>query len=217
MLIVNFPHNPTGVTISRDIYQNIIKLVSEVGAYLLWDAAFEELVYDDLPLPNPYTQYDKTIYINTLTKCYGLAGLRIGWCISSPMVINKCKILKDYTTLYVSPINELIGVYVINNLKKFLNKRLDDVKRNLITLEQWLSENEKKVYAVLPQGGVSTFVKLNSIANTKNFCEILAINKKVLLVPGECFDFKQYIRLGIGTSPENLKYGLKIISEHLCI
>lgn len=215
MVIVNFPHNPTGVTLTRDQFDYLVKLVSKVGAYLVWDAAFEDLVYNNLPLPNPYLQYEKTIYINTLTKSYGLAGLRLGWCIASPKVLENCYLLKDYLSLYVSPLNELIGAYVINNLNSLLNKRLSEVKGNLVLFKQWLNKNSNFIYCNLPEGGVSAFIKLIQYDDTEEFCRKLINNSKVLLIPGKCFGHLQYIRLGFGSSESDLKIGLDIIQDTL--
>ena len=214
MVIVNFPHNPTGVTLTKDQLDHLVKLVSRVGAYLVWDAAFEDLVYNNPPLPNPFLQYEKTIYINTLTKSYGLAGLRIGWCISSPKILEKCYLLKDYLSLYVSPLNELIGTYAINNLNNLLKKRLSEVKVNITLLKQWLNENNNFVYCNLPKGGVSAFVKLMQYDDTENFCKRLMNNSKVLLIPGKCFNHPQYVRLGFGSSTSDLKKGLMLIQAY---
>ncbi len=135
MVVVNFPHNPTGVSLTNDQLNELINIVSKVNAYLVWDAAFEGIVYNGNPLPNPYLSYSKTVYIGTVSKSYGLAGLRIGWCISDPKIINKCDVIKDYTSLYVSPLNEFIGVHAIKNIYKIMASIIPRVKENYHRLE----------------------------------------------------------------------------------
>ncbi|MFC6979629.1 aminotransferase class I/II-fold pyridoxal phosphate-dependent enzyme [Microbulbifer taiwanensis] len=102
MVVVNFPHNPTGASITAEQQQSLLDIVSAVGAYLVWDAAFNDLI-EDGPLPNPALNYEKAISVGTLSKCYGLPGLRLGWCFAPPEVIRRAVELRDYTTLYVSP------------------------------------------------------------------------------------------------------------------
>ncbi len=215
MVVVNFPHNPTGVSLTNDQLNELINIVSKVNAYLVWDAAFEGIVYNGNPLPNPYLSYSKTVYIGTVSKSYGLAGLRIGWCISDPKIINKCDVIKDYTSLYVSPLNEFIGVHAIKNIYKIMASIIPRVKENYHRLEYWLNEHSDEVCGNLPDGGVSVFLKILRCDNTHLFCENLAIKEKVLLVPGKCFEHPEYVRIGFGTSPEYFQKGLDILSRSI--
>ena len=207
MVIVNFPHNPSGVSITKDQLGELIDIVSGVGAYLVWDAAFEEIVFHGSPLPNPYLLYNKTVYIGTVSKSYGLAGLRLGWCISEN--------IKDYTSLYVSPLNEYIGVHVVKNIEKITANIIPQVKTNYQRLLSWLKEHNDKVSGSLPHGGVSTFLEILGCKDTQNFCKILANKKKTLLVPGRCFGHPEFVRLGFGTLPQSFQVGLNNLSESI--
>lgn len=213
MVVVNFPHNPSGVSLSEKQLNELIEIVSKVDAYLIWDAAFEEIVFDGSPLLNPYLTYNKTVYIGTVSKNYGLAGLRLGWCISNPEVIKKCKLIKDYTSLYVSPLNEFIGIHVINNIEKILSKVMPQVRGNYKKLSLWLHEHEHKIKGILPHGGVSTFLRILGCEDTENFCRLLAAEKKTLLVPGICFGHPEFVRLGFGDLPQNFEEGLNNLSH----
>jgi len=212
MVIVNFPHNPTGASITSAQLDELIEIVSTVGSYLVWDAAFEEVVFHGAPLPNPYLSYSKTVYIGTVSKSYGLAGLRLGWCISDPKIIKKCERIKDYTSLYVSPLNEFIGFHVIENLEKLTSDIIPYVKKNYQTLSLWLKEHNDKINGNLPHGGVSAFLKILGQKDTENFCMKLAKEKKTLLVPGKCFGYPEFVRLGFGTLPQNFQEGLANLS-----
>lgn len=215
MVIVNFPHNPSGISITRDQLDELINIVSKNGAYLMWDAAFEEMVFHGSPLPNPYLFYKNTIYIGTFSKCYGLAGLRLGWCITDPVIIQKCKNIKDYTSLYVSPLNEFIGVHAIKNIENIAKDVISKIKTNYQVLSSWLTEHNDKIGGKLPHGGVSTFLKIFSYEDTQNFCKYLAKEKGTLLVPGRCFGHPEFVRLGFGTSLSNFEEGLSNLSQAL--
>lgn len=213
MVIVNFPHNPSGVSITKEQLDELIRIVSAEDAYLMWDAAFEEIVFQGNSLPNPYLFYNKAIYIGTVSKSYGLAGLRLGWCISDPKIIKKCKTIKDYTSLYVSPLSEFIGINVIKNAKKIINHIIPLVQINYQRLSAWLDEHNDKIEGSLPHGGVSTFLKILECKDTQDFCKNLAKEKKTLLVPGKCFGHPEFVRLGFGSSHQDFEKGLYNLSQ----
>ncbi|MBX9621528.1 MAG: capreomycidine synthase [Alphaproteobacteria bacterium] len=215
MVIVNFPHNPSGVSITKDQLDELISIVSVESAYLIWDAAFEEIVFHDNPLPNPYLFYNKSVYIGTVSKSYGLAGLRLGWCISDPAIIKKCENMKDYTSLYVSPLNEFIGLHFIKNIEKITNNIIPRIKLNYRKLSSWLDDHNDKIGGCLPDGGVSTFLKIFGCKDTEDFCINLAKEKKTLLVPGKCFGYPEFVRLGFGASIQELEEGLNNLSQSI--
>jgi capreomycidine synthase len=131
MVVVNFPHNPTGASLTQQEQNELVEAVAKVGAYLVWDAAFADIVYDDVPLPNPNLDYDRSISMGTFSKCYGLPGLRFGWCLASPEVLERFVHLRDYMTLHLSPMIELIAQRVVENADNLLSIRLQQARTNL--------------------------------------------------------------------------------------
>ena len=102
MIVVNFPHNPTGVTITPAEQDELVAIAAECDAWLVWDHAFGELTYTADPLPLP--RYHKRICFGTFSKSYGLAGLRVGWCLAPPDLLARSAVLRDYIALDVSPL-----------------------------------------------------------------------------------------------------------------
>ncbi|MBP0017399.1 MAG: capreomycidine synthase [Cyanobacteria bacterium SBLK] len=214
LIAVNFPHNPTGISITRQQQDELIRAASEVGAYLIWDAAFEDIVEKE-PLPNPCLIYKNAISIGTLSKGYGLPGIRIGWCFAPSEIIEDCMQLRDYMTLYVSPLLEIVGQRAIEKLDRLLDIRMQEVQLNLSILEKWIEKHKSYVEWVKPNGGVTAFVKIIGQSDTEEFCRCLAKKHSVMLVPGNCFGYPQYVRLGFGASTEEFKKGLDYLSVHL--
>src|SRR5262245_13656123 len=137
MVILNFPHNPTGSSLTLEEQAELIEAIKRVGAYLVWDAAFAELTYDGKPLPDPCRHYDRCISLGTLSKAYGLPGLRVGWALASPDILARCIELRDYITLHLSPLVELIAQRAIEQSDRLLNLRLPQIHANLATLTEW--------------------------------------------------------------------------------
>jgi aspartate/methionine/tyrosine aminotransferase len=215
MVVVNFPHNPTGASLSAEQFYELIDIVSGVGAYLVWDAVFAEITYGSSPLPDACSLYNKAISIGTLSKAYGLPGLRVGWCLAAPEVLARCVHWRDYTTICLSPLVELIAQRVIEQADCLLNIRLKQAHTNLVILTQWVSQHQEFVQWVPPKGGVAVFPKFSGIENTEAFCRTLMKDYGVLLVPGTCFQHPNHVRLGFGCSTANLKSGLERLSSML--
>lgn len=208
MVVVNFPHNPTGATLTPGQQSYLVDIVEKAGAYLVWDAAFAELTYEAPPLRDASLLYEKAISIGTLSKAFGLPGLRVGWCLTSPEVLSRCVHLRDYITLHLSPLIELIAQRVIEKADLIIAPRLHRARINLEIVEQWASRNQEMVDWVRPQGGVCAFLRLRDVPDVDDFCRRLADQHRVLLVPGSCFNHPEYVRLGFGGRTEDLEEGL---------
>ena len=213
-IVVNFPQNPTGASIEKDSLRTLLHCAEEVGAYVLWDAAFAELTYDAAPLPDVSIQYPRGISFGTFSKAFGLPGLRFGWCIAPPDVLAACVRIRDYTTLHLSPLVELLALRVLNNAERFLEPRLKQAQENRDILRQW-ADAADGISLALPTGGVSAFPRLDKLADTSEFCESLFRRHGVLVVPGSCFGCPGHIRLGFGGATDELIQGLDRLSSTL--
>lgn len=215
MIVVNFPHNPTGSSLNRDQFEALVEIAHQAGIYLVWDGAFSDMTYEEPPLPDPTVFYEKAISIGTLSKSYGLPGLRVGWCIASTEIQNQFVRMRDYTTLHLSPLVELIARRVIENADKVLEAKLRHAQSNLRVLSSWMEEHKTVVDWIRPRGGVCVFPRLIGVRDTEDLCRKLAVENRVLLVPGNCFNKSEHVRLGFGGASEELKKGLSCLSAAL--
>lgn len=206
-IVVNFPQNPTGASIGESELRTLLHCAERVGAYVLWDAAFAELTYGTNPLPG-VSHYPKGISFGTFSKAFGLPGLRFGWCIGPPAVLAGCMRIRDYTTLHVSPLIELLAFRVVENADSFLGPRLKQARANRAILGEWADAAAEHVSLILPAGGVTAFPRLNEFTDTGEFCEDLFRRDGVLVVPGSCFGCPRHIRLGFGGATDELIRGL---------
>ncbi|MEU3650025.1 capreomycidine synthase [Lentzea sp. NPDC034063] len=210
-IVVNFPHNPTGTTITEAQRGELIDLADEAGAYLVWDAAFADLVYDADPLRDPTHDYARAISIGTLSKGYGLPGLRFGWCTAHPDVLAAMVHLRDRMTLHLSPLIEFLGRQVARHADKLVGMRLTQARENRELLIRWAAEHADLVDFAAPRGGVTAFPRIKGCADTVTLCRELAHDHRVLLVPGEAFERPGRVRLGFGGSGKTLAQGLDVV------
>jgi capreomycidine synthase len=207
MIVVNFPHNPTGVTLTADEQDWLISIAAEAGAWLLWDGAFADLTYETAPLPDPIGRYTRSISLGTLSKAYGLPGLRVGWCLADPAVLDRMASVRDYTTLHLSPLVELIAERVVDAADGILTQKRAIARRNRATVEAWMAGQDGLIRWTLPAGGVCGFPRLE-VPDVEAFCHRLAREHRVMLVPGTCFGTPGHARLGFGGPAEALELGL---------
>jgi capreomycidine synthase len=217
MIVVNFPHNPTGVSVTREQQDELVAIAAATGAWLVWDNAFGEITHggDRLPLPN--ARYDKCLSFGTLSKSYGLAGMRVGWCLASPALLAEMALLRDYIALYVSPVLEFFTERAVRNADKIVALQQEHARANLRLLLDWAGGLPDLVRVTPPWGGVTAFVEFPGLADATDLCRRLAEEHRVLLVPGSCFSdqFKNYARLGFGGTAAELTSGLSRLERVL--
>jgi capreomycidine synthase len=214
LVVVNFPHNPTGTSLTIAEMKLLVDMVDSVGAYLIWDAAFQDLQFQD-PLPSIHQLYDKAISTNTFSKAYGFPGMRYGWCIVPPSLIRPIQLYKDFTNLYVSPVIERLAGAVLQNLELFYQPRYQQAAENRQLMLSWLAEHKAVLEWVVPYGGVTCFPRLRHLADTRVFCEQLFEQFQVLLVPGDCFGSPGHFRMGYGANTDVFRSGLARLTTGL--
>jgi capreomycidine synthase len=215
-IVVNFPHNPSGATVSEDELDRLVGIARRADAYLVWDASFAELVYGRPPLPDPVCRYPKALSIGTLSKSFGLPGLRFGWCMADPGLIARITFLRDRMTLSLSPLTELFALHAVRSADVLVGQRLSQAARNRQILAGWARENAEYVdLPVLPQGGVTAFPALRGHADTRDLCTALSAEHKVMLVPGAAFGYPDRVRLGFGGPTGEFVRGLELLARAL--
>lgn len=214
-IIMNFPHNPTGVSLTEPELRRVVEIAARTGAYVLSDAAFADLVPDPNRLPHVCTLYERGIDFGTFSKAFGLPGLRFGWCVAPPGVIADCVRFRDYTTLHVAPIIELLALGVLEHADEFVRPRLEQALRNRETLGRWIAENADWVSMAPVLGGVAAFPRLLGLGSTDAFCDRLFRERGVLIIPGSCFGAPEHVRIGFGGPPAEFTDGLERLAGAL--
>ncbi len=208
MVVVNFPHNPTGSTLTPGQLDRLLEIVERNGTWLLWDGAFSDLTYETPPLADPSARYERAISLGTLSKGYGLPGLRIGWCIAEPSALDRMIRVRDYTTLHLSPLVELIAARVVAHADRILEEKRTLAAANRELVDRWIDEHAELIRWVKPRGGVCGFPRLPTVDDVDDFCHRLAETHRVMLVPGTCFGTPGHVRLGFGGQTDVLSRGL---------
>ncbi|MBO3751471.1 capreomycidine synthase [Streptosporangiaceae bacterium NEAU-GS5] len=210
-VLVNFPHNPTGVTLTPGQYAEFLEILRGHPGHLVWDAAFSDLTYDQPPLPDPGLGLERVISVGTLSKAYGLPGLRVGWCLAPAALLPAMTKIRDYLTISTSPLAEMLATAVLRQPESVLGPRLRQARENREALLAWARENTGRVSLPRPAGGVSAFPAFSGVDDVTGLCHRLE-ERGVLVVPGACFGHPDRMRIGFGGFPQSLRTGLDVLT-----
>ncbi|GGU46581.1 capreomycidine synthase [Streptomyces lavendofoliae] len=221
-VIVNFPHNPSGATLSPQGLKALTERTAAAGATLVWDAATAEIAHRWDVLPDPAATPGDTISYGTFSKTFGLPGLRVGWAIAPPELIEAVFPLRDRTTLFLSPLVELIAERAMRHADALIGTRAAEARRNLAYLTEWMAGHRDLVRWTPPEGGVCALPVFRELEETaagpaavERFCLELLSRHRTLLVPGTAFGAPHGARLGFGGPEEGFRAGLAGLSEFL--
>lgn len=213
LVVVNFPHNPTGATLDAAGRAELLELVAGSRATLLWDGAFTDLVYDGPPLPDPSRDIDRCLSFGTLSKAYGLPGLRVGWCVLPADLAPELVRMRDYLTLSLSPLTELLAAVAVEHADTLIGPRLAEARRNRRLLLDRAGASEGRLECPVPRGGVTAFPRLAGHDDTTGLCQRLLDERGVLTVPGRCFGHPDRVRIGFSCPPDELRRGLDALTD----
>lgn len=217
MIVLNIPHNPTGAVISEEQLKAILSWAEDGDFWVLCDEVYHDFTLEPGAVP-PYgrTLSKKAISVGSMSKAYGLSGLRLGWIAAPEDLINRCWCWKDYTSISNSPINDFLAAFALKNIEKVMDRNLGIARQNLETLLKWFKEHADFFDYVKPRAGVLTFPRVKNISmTTEELCKKLFEKEGLLMVPGECFEMPGYLRIGFGNDSKMFQTGLSIFSSFL--
>jgi aspartate/methionine/tyrosine aminotransferase len=216
LLVINFPHNPTGCLPERPILDAILNLAQEHGTYVFSDEMYRLLEYDlESRLPSVCDQYDRGISLSGMSKTFALPGLRIGWLASrAPGMIQRCMSFKDYTTICSSAPSEILALIGLRARDAIVARNLEIIRRNLDLAGAFFARNADLFRWLQPQAGSVSFPEWIGTGSAESFCQGLLEGEGVMLVPAGLFDFPgEHFRLGLGRRNfheglERVEYGI---------
>jgi aspartate/methionine/tyrosine aminotransferase len=211
VVVLNNPNNPTGNYHDEETVRELYDLAAEHDAYLLCDEVYRLLAEEPITPAAALGEYG--ISTTSLTKAYGLAGLRFGWVVGDEDVVERAWRWKDYTT--ISP--TLFGQHVA---KQALGEQEDDIlreNRDLATehreiVADWIDEHGLDWHEPV---GVNGFVTVpDGFSDAEEFCRVVVEEASVVLAPGHLFGpYEDRFRIGFGLPTPELREGLERVGD----
>ncbi len=201
LIIVNFPHNPTGFVPEKTEWEMIVETAGKNGVVLFSDEMYRGLAHGHAEEITPACDlYENGVSLWGMSKSFGLAGLRTGWlACPNTKLLNEVEAFKDYLSICGSPLNEILSAIALNNSKKFITPNLEKIERNIQIFRQFHQRNRWFCDFPEPVGGSTAFVRILIKEPAMEFAEKLVRETGIMVLPSETFNYgNKHIRIGFG-------------------
>jgi aspartate/methionine/tyrosine aminotransferase len=201
LIVINFPHNPTGALLDHDTYMKIVEIAEESHAYLFSDESYRFLEYDSGQLlPAAVETSRRGISLGVLSKTFALAGLRIGWIATQDQeILRRAAAFKDYVSICNSAPSEILALIALRAKETIIKRSLDIIQGNLVLLDDFFTKWSQTFTWPRPQAGSIAFPELVTGQSIEEFAEQLVKQEGVLLLPGTVYDHPgNHFRIGFG-------------------
>ncbi len=217
LIVLNTPHNPTGASLSEADLRTIVGWAEKVGAYVLVDETYHGVTLREGDRPTPFARglSNRAISVSTTSKNLGLAGLRIGWIVSTPEIIEACWSYRDYVSISCSRLSDVLACVALDIREQLLDRCRALARRNLAVLEDFMACHSEVVEWIPPRAGLLAFPRLRRETDSRAFCRGLLDKQSVLLVPGWAFETEGHFRIGFGEGQDVFDPGLERLGSYL--
>jgi aspartate/methionine/tyrosine aminotransferase len=218
LIVLTSPHNPSGVIASREALEEIGRIANANDAHVLVDEVY--LDASSAALPAGVERAGTCAHLggafictSSLTKSYGLSGLRCGWVISSPEVARRIRRARDVVDGTGSIVAERLAVLAFEHIDRLLERATDILETNGAIARAFL-RSRAELDCVAASGTV-VFPRLRDVADSSAFAERLLFEHHTAVVPGRFFQSPEHFRVGIGGQTDTLRAGLDAIAAAL--
>ena len=217
LILICNPNNPTGARLTSDEVDAICRIARERGVWLLADEIYRGAEIDGVETPTVWGRYDRAIVTSGLAKAYGLPGLRIGWVVSTPGLVEQLWGVHDYTSIAPGAVNDCLARIALapERRQRLLARTQGIIRTNYPVLRKWIERRPELLSHVAPDAGAIAFIRYAHPINSTRLIERLRDEKGVLVVPGDHFDMDGYLRIGFGSETAHLTASLTLIGELL--
>lgn len=216
LVVVTNPNNPTGVVLSDAARREIVAAAEAVGAWILADEVYAGAEQAGPVTPTLWGDTVRVIATASLSKAYGLPGLRLGWLVAPQELREELWARKDYTSISPAVLSDRLARAALEpgNRSRILERCCRIVQTNLGIVDEWARSAPGVTYRRPDAGAICLFTYPESIPSM-DLAERLRVERSVLIVPGAHFGLDNTFRIGFGYEADKLPIGLAHVSEVL--
>jgi aspartate/methionine/tyrosine aminotransferase len=200
LISITCPNNPTGVMLKPDELHAIIRMAEKRGIYLLVDETYRDLSRE-FRLPPAASLSEQVISISSVSKAFGLPGLRLGWLATRNKKLQELFLAaKEQIFVCNSVVDEEIAFHYLSKKEQFVPAIKRHVEANFQVLQQWIHRHPSLEW-VKPDGGVVCFPRIRPEININlsRFYSVLNTDYGTFTGPGHWFEMdRRYMRIGFG-------------------
>jgi aspartate/methionine/tyrosine aminotransferase len=205
-------HNPSSTLSNDATMKRVGEIAAKVGARVLVDEVYLETLFDQ-PWQSAFHLGPNFIITGSLTKAYGLSGIRCGWILAQPDLVQRMWQIVDFT--YGSPVHpaERLGVIALDNLDRIRNRARSLLETNRSLVNAFLADHSE-LDCEPSRFGTTVFPRLRT-GDVATFAKLLRDEFETSVVPGEFFEQPQHLRIGLCGATETVRGGLERLSAAL--
>jgi aspartate/methionine/tyrosine aminotransferase len=211
LIVITNLHNPSSALTPEPVLREIGDLARSVGAVVLVDEVYLDAVYENTPRTS-FHLGPEFVVTSSLTKIYGVSGLRCGWILANPGLADRMRRLNDIYGATPAHPAEIMAVAALENLPVLRERARKMVEADRAALAQFLAENAGAVSAARTSWGTTCFLRLCR-HDAGEFLERLRAEFETSAVPGRFFENPSHIRIGMGQDSEMFAEGLRRVSR----
>jgi aspartate/methionine/tyrosine aminotransferase len=205
-------HNPSSSFTDQDTMRQVGEMAAQVGAHVLVDEVYMEAIFDQ-PWRSAFHLGPNFVITTSLTKAYGLSGIRCGWILAEPRLVRRMRQIIDFTYgTHVHPA-ERIGIIALDNLGRIRRRAQGLLDANRALVNEFLASRPELQHEP-SRFGTTVFPRLRR-GRASDFVKLLREQFETSVVPGEFFDQPQHFRLGFGCASDTVRGGLERLSRAL--
>jgi aspartate/methionine/tyrosine aminotransferase len=211
------PNNPTGHVLSAEEREMVVTIARDNDAWLLADEVYVGTEHDGLETASLFGNYEKTVVISSLSKAYGLSGLRLGWVAGPAAAVAACWMRHEYATIATSALSMVLGEFaLVPDVRVALfGRNRDYIVRGQVAIQEWVSDHPN-LGITAPAATPVAFVNLGAGLSSLKYARQLVDKASVLVAPGQFFGgFDDHVRVTAARPLEDLKPALVLMSSVL--
>ncbi len=214
LIVLTNLHNPSSVLTPEPVLREIGEIAAGAGAFVLVDEVYLDAVYQNTPRSAVHLG-PQFLVTSSLTKIYGVSGLRCGWILARPELAWKMQRLNDIYGSLPAHVGELLSVAAFEHLHLLRDRARRVVEQDRTSLQEFL-HGTPGVAAVSTEWGTTCFLRL-ACGDADGFLAGLRARYDTSAVPGRFFEMPGHLRIGMGVDHEMFAEGLRRIREHAVV
>ena len=212
LIVITNLHNPSGVLIDTETMQQIGEIARRAGARVLVDEVYMETLFEESPR-SAFHLGNEFVVTSSLTKAFGLSGLRCGWIFAEPELAQRMWLLNDLFASTPVHSGERLSVVALQQIDEIGERAKQLLDRNRSILNEFLDTRED-LEVIRPEFGTVMFPRVRK-GSADALCELLREKYETTVVPGRFFELPEHFRLGITTDTDDLQSGLERLGRAL--
>jgi aspartate/methionine/tyrosine aminotransferase len=215
-IVVTNPGNPTGAVLLPEARAAILEAAARTGAWILADEVYTGAELDGPETKSFYGEHERVIATGSLSKAYGLPGLRIGWAVADRRLADSIWARSDYTTISPGELTDRLARVALDPAirPELLARTRRIIRTGMDTLAAWMTETGGFHWRP-PDAGAICFARYEADIDSATLAERLRTEQSVLVVPGAHFNLGRYIRFSLGVPPAHMTPALARIARTL--